>query len=202
MTPCLFALVFSLLPLQAAHAAIITYNFGGVLVEDFGTASSGTAFSGSFSYDDTQADQANLLPTLGLYDFLSFDVTVGADMISLTDSGPDDRLVVDNGTGASDSLSVASFSVTGVVGGLIPEAVSFQLVDNTGTAFSDDSLPGGDLLLSSFTASTFILGLNGPVAGGQVQRLSPVPLPAALPLFFSALAGMAFLCRRRAAPCR
>lgn len=199
MIRCLVALVFLLLPLQAPKAAIVTYTFGGILVENYGTASSGTAFSGSFSYDDTQPDQAGLLPTIGLYDFLSFDVTVGTEVISMTDGGLDDRLTVDNGTGTSDGFSIASFSVSGSVGGIVPEAVSFQLIDDTATVFSDDSLPGGDLLLSSFSSGTFILGLNAPVAGGQVQRLAPVPLPAALPLFLSALTGLGLLRWRRPA---
>ncbi len=190
------ALGFLLLPLQTPKAAIITYDFGGVLVENFGTASSGTSFSGSFSYDDIQPDQAGLLATIGLYDFLSFDVTVGTDTLSMTDGGLEDRLTVDNGTGASDGFSIASFSISGSVGGILPEAVSFQLIDDTATVFSDDTLPGGDLLLSSFTSGTFILGLNAPVAGGQIQRLAPVPLPAALPLFLTALAGLVLLRRR------
>jgi len=84
--------------------------------------------------------------------------------------------------------------------------VSFS--DPTGAVFPDDGLPSTPFSLSDFQGGNFaglgflpspFPGLPGTFQnfGGQVTSLTLVPIPAALPLFLSALAVLGFVARRR-----
>lgn len=80
-----------------AHAEIITYNFGGTLNEPnspnpnmmaFGNLPLGTAFTGSFSYDNSQPlNASNQVPYLGTYNYTNFSVTIGGATVTTSNEG-------------------------------------------------------------------------------------------------------------------
>jgi hypothetical protein len=78
--------------------------------------------------------------------------------------------------------------------------LSWELIDDaTPTALSSDTLPASYLPTSLFTGTGFQIGfsgIGGPGAGLS-GTLTSTPVPAALPLFASALGGFGILAWRR-----
>ncbi|MPY75471.1 MAG: hypothetical protein GEU87_14550 [Alphaproteobacteria bacterium] len=196
-------------------AASVAYTFGGTLDDPFGSLPAGTAFSGTLRYD-TSAAPLNSWPvdpphiTQG-YPYEEFTLTIAGQTISAV---PGASHTSDIGFSTDTShrvfLSVFQFPedpvaivTTGPVGGVTNIVyMSFLLDDATATALSGTAPVA--LAFSDFmTYRRISLGsfMNEHFASGTITYLRPVPLPAALPLFLSALGvlGLAKLRARRKA---
>jgi len=162
-------------------------------------ADDGDTFMMSYSYDTDTAVDISGSPNIGLY-FLGtpMSFTLGGVTYIAPDSSSASR--IDNDTGGVDSYvagTARSFSDNGLdnLTGMI------LLTDTDGSVFSDDSLPIS-FALSDFEQSMFNFGGSDDGVFGGVQGsidsitfssdmgMSPVPLPAAIWLFGSALAGL------------
>jgi hypothetical protein len=170
---------------SATSAAIVSYDYTGILIGDDATV------SGSFGYDNSVADSLPDEDGEGLYDGAGFwsGTVVG---------GPQD--------GATFNFTDLSISVTNddedfgdSFGGFFPVATgsmsSFDLEDSSASVFSGDSLPTA-LSLDDFDWFEFTLGAEiGDTTSAQIYEFESiseptvVPLPTAVWLFGSALLG-------------
>src|SRR5262249_44996763 len=112
----------------------------------------------------------------------------------------------DDPDGDSDAFSISS---EGNMTSNFPTGVykldgfSMGMVDDTRTAFSSDHLPTSYVSTALFDGAQFGIGFTGPGApstgAGLVGTLKspPTPIPAALPLFATALGGLGIVGWRR-----
>jgi len=164
-------------------------NTAGVLGEGLYQAIDMFAFIGFYSVED----YSPVLPLAGIT--VDDDLTLGPDFFG-------------------DGFGIASSTPTGgQVNGKDPDSFRLQLRNLAGTTLSDTSLPTAFDLADWDTANTGVsfITLNFETEGsltdsqvrGRIDGLSvtvtpsEVPLPAALPLFASALAGLGLARRRR-----
>ena len=156
---CVLTVVTVVFTPSMVAAQMVTYEFAGTLQESFGTHPVGTPFTGSLTYDASQADRT---PTLDRGDFPYTNVTlrIGTDVAS--DNGTGVINLYDDGFYPTDLFHLYTFNISGVVGGLtLAPGAGLQVVlqDVTGAAFSGASvLPGPELVVTSFTGdgATFI----------------------------------------------
>ncbi len=184
-----------------------TYSFSGTLNGPFGSLASGTPFSGTFTYDSTQALNTPFT-NRGDYLYLNFGVTILQ------------HTVIDGGTGVinmynnpgypTDLFHLYTYNVFGSFGGITLEpGAGMQLVlqDNSGTVFNDLGILKPNLTLADFTTGngTF-LELRGlfapdqlgevPLARGQLTSLKAVPEPCSL-IVTATFSGWLLMRRRR-----
>lgn len=206
-----FAFVLSIVsgaifPLSAS-AATITYAFEGtvshITIDQTGQVSasgisSGTAFSGQFAFDtDAVGSGGTTSSTYGALGInVAFDTgqnaASGNSTIQINNGIPADQFrFIGNGSTSSSFAYDDEFSL------------QIDLEEATGTIFDGTTLPLA-LLLTDFTSTQFIfVGIDGALIDifrgnlTSLTQVSPVPLPAALPLFLTMLAGMGFLRWRR-----
>lgn len=190
-------------------AAPITFNFtGSVTTAMFvpndpfaGAIGTGTAFSGSYTFESTTTD-GNAFPTDGSYSVLGlpylFTVTFGAGTFTFSTS---DILNINVSDGAVDG-----YSVLACAGGPFCFGSSAQLFlqDTDGTVFASDALPVSAPPLSAFEVAilTFTGFANDNFAqiNGQLETLvcsagcepvnGPISEPATLLLVGSALTAL------------
>jgi hypothetical protein len=158
-------------------------------------------FSFTFSYDDTTPD-SDPQPFVGRY----YSTT-------MTASGTIGSFAFSAGGGSNDSVSVVTGSqfgfnfmspITGnAIGGFSLTDINVDL--NHMISFPlNDALPSSYLAASLFKDGSFTFDFSDEIAGyfyvsemtGTIT-LTATPVPGALPLFASALAGLGFLARRR-----
>ncbi|MGI9292497.1 MAG: hypothetical protein ACR2PS_00825 [Pseudomonadales bacterium] len=175
-TQMIFALV-ACLP-SFASAAAITFNYTATLSGGPGI------LTGSFGYDDAVPDDLPGAPNEGRYPGAGFwtGVVTGGpqDGVSFSVSGAQTR-IFDNFSTIGDMLEMTAAPTTFI-----------NMEDAQATTFTSDSLPS-TLTLADFEIRNMFLSaadVGGP-AGPQVQyilqSISPVPAPAAVWLFGSAL---------------
>jgi hypothetical protein len=207
--------VFFITMFGTAHAAPVTYDFSGNLNDPFGTLSVGTPFSGSFSYDDSQALNTTNVPFSGAYGYTSVSVTIngetvtdnGTGVINVYDHGPDGSYP-SGGAGETtgyptDLFHLYTFSVSGTFGGLtLAPGAGLQVIlqDVSGNVFNGPSILGAGLTINDFTLgnATFLQlqeacsadpGYMSAIARGNLSDLSAtaVPEPASLILLIPGL---------------
>ena len=150
----------------------ITYNFSGTLVTQSGNNQSlpniNTAFTGSFTYDSSQAD-TNPDALIGDYiGTMTIDAPGGNENTPFIRTYNNTAIQVQNGQ-YQDWFYVQGLDNYHPGAGQY-ERVTFFMVDNGGTAFSTDALPGSDLDLADFPS---------PVpSGGRVTPNGGVPWPS------------------------
>lgn len=193
-----------------AHAAPVTYNFGGTVVLPGSGFNPGDPFSGSFTFDDTTAD-TNADPARGDYLGGSFSLSMGS--VNFTSNM---RLEVVNNTAGQDALSVIAVPTSpgqSMGGGFFFGAAALQFTDTTQAVFGSDAI--SELLtlsLSDFdpiffahrleiTLSAVPGGSGAPVIGDVtlLEVAGDVPEPQAVLLLGGGLVGLALWRRRRRA---
>lgn len=198
-----YCFVIPLLAISStARASIITYDLTGMLDSAVGTHASGTAFTGSFSYDTVANPDTFASPLVGQYNALSVSLTIGSETVTSVGG----LILIENQVNGGDRLT-ASGSTNGMLGGIFNPIVRWNLRANgglTSTVFSDDSLPEYLLDPADFTdnprllvfgAGSFGTGLYDTLHGS----ISAVPAPTAIWLFGAGLIGLIGFIRRRKA---
>jgi len=160
-------------------------------------------FTFNFSYDSTVLD-SDPNPNFGVYNGA---LTIGSGSIGgyTFSGGPGDIFV--NNTAGGDSIALGFLLSSGAnVNGLIPFSASLTL-QGPSSLLSSEALPSTFLAASLFssTNSPFVMNLFNPSPFdffsviGQLNTapVAATPIPAALPLFMSALAGLGFTGWRR-----
>ena len=196
----LFASMLSVLLLSPANAAIISFDFSGLIVSSpDGIVPVSTGFSGNFSYDDGLSGSA--LSDSTRYSPVDFLLSIDG-----TDIGFTGIIVVNNDSTTvfpgSDIIQVGLYNITPfpVLNGFELYGIEIDLVDNSGTVLGDESLPlgyelsdwpyGGTLAFRSFATTNITIG--------SISTLTPaVPVPAAVWLFISGLLGLLGVARRK-----
>lgn len=145
----------------------VTYSFGGVISNPFGTVAPYTPFSGSFTYAIAQPDldAGSGGPSWrGSYQYQAFSLTVGSTTVTDNGPGPGRIYVYDHGTYSNipDPLNPSTYPTDlfmlssggaslGSLGGLTLYVISLVLEDTTGTSWSSPALPGSGLTMGNFT---------------------------------------------------
>jgi hypothetical protein len=157
-------------------------------------------FSITFSYDDATPDSQPGDPTFGEY----YSTT-------MTASGTIGSFAFSAGGGSNDSIGIVTGPGTYHFGLNLQEPIAgdsiggFSLgninVDLTSTSqlLPTDALPSSYLAASLFHDGTFTLDFIQDVFFSQVTgplTVAATPIPAALPLFMSALGGIGLVCWR------
>ncbi|MBS0379164.1 MAG: FxDxF family PEP-CTERM protein [Proteobacteria bacterium] len=189
----------------AADSLTLSYQEQGPasLTVSTGTVSSPT--SSSVIYGDTFSAPTSALtnaPTYGFYDDYVFTIAAGqvdttATTISLGPTSEIDNLQVrlySLASAGSNPLPLVGINPTGVMEGWT-SSINFS---------PTQTLTSSWISPTTLTAGTYVLEVRGSVVGTSgggysgVLNLTPVPLPAGLPLLLSGLGGLAGLVRRRA----
>ncbi len=202
--------VLLLVPLvfaQGASAAVVTFSnqasfltaAPGAVLEDFESSSLGATSFADFSVTSdanhrvTDEQFLGLGPTSGTQ-FLGVDVDGGIGTITFTFTSPTPifgiNMVDALDTGVAGSLTFSTS--TGAIGTVAP---------TSGLANANVLFFGITDFMTPFTSISFTdtLGTDGVAFDDAYAQVSAVPLPAALPLFLSALAGLGLMGWRRRA---
>jgi hypothetical protein len=195
----------ALLIIGGAQAAPITFLFEGTV--DYTSFSNGTpdefgigdTFSMLVEFDSTEPDR-NADTRRGFYDWTSLTFTVG----TYSGSATGEIYIEDDYLSGRDMYNLIALSLSAPdVLGLTPGYMSFDMRDNTGTVFSDDSLPLSPPDLGDFNSISMSLKFNNFdfSANGDVEltlnSITAVPVPAAVWLFGSALGLLGWMRRRQ-----
>jgi len=199
---------FLIASIDTAKAGIITYDFAGTLQSSFGTLNAGTAFTGSFAYEGSQALNTPLHPFRGDYLYTSFSLTIGGTTV--TDNGTGVINLYDHPGYPTDLFHVYPFALSGSFGGLTlnPGAgIQIILEDAGGTALSGLALPSYNLTNADFHGGAFIelqsassafpystvhtRGYLTSLTGGTVPGQAPVPEPTSVCLMLLGLGVLA-----------
>jgi len=195
----------------AANAAAITYRLQGAIYRatDWATIAVGDAWTAEYTFD-TDAPDDHPAPDVGSYFATSVTLTVGDSgpimflmpdyqaMVNVLDNYPGcDVINNPNCLGPYDSLEFGTFNgSSAVLDGQTVSGFSITLVDSAGTLFSGsdaDALPLS-LSIDDFNSGGFNIGSG---LRGTVTSASVVPVPAAVWLFGSALAGLGWVKRKQ-----
>lgn len=133
----------------------ITYNFTGTLVSNSGNNQNlpnvGTPFTGSFTYDSSQAD-TNPNASIGQYSgTMTISAPGGSENTPFIRTYNNTVIQVRNGQ-YQDRFYVQGLDNYNPGSGQY-ERVTFFMVDNSASAFSTDALPGPDLDLADCPVS-------------------------------------------------
>lgn len=185
----------------ATQAAIVTYQFGGVVTAStVSGVSSGDRITGFYTFDDAVADSFESQPGAPIDPISAAAVghyaqsgaagfRIGGHSV-LTSFDPDrPGLYVTNDQFGLDGYSVST------------RAFSLSLQDPSATALSSDDLPTAVPAMSSFANTQFFFGLGDIIGVLDTLVVGPpnvseVPLPGSLPLAALGL-GLLALPRRR-----
>lgn len=189
-------LIVMVLSAGSARAALVTYNFSGLMNENFtlspttvfGTVPLNAPFTSTFTYDDSQPTP-NGATSEASYNLISISITIGAE----TATGAGGTLEVYDKVGGyvDDLIEAYSNSITGTLGGINPTALSVDLQNINGGVLSGPAIPGPGLPFSDFTPgnATFVEldyfpgnPSSNVFARGEIGATLSVPEPASLSL--------------------
>jgi hypothetical protein len=151
---------------KAANSATITFNFTGAVtqvpIDDIGTGIQPLdAITGSFTFDSTAVD-AITASTSGSYTStggaFGITVTIGSGALTFAESGSLNIGILNSFV---DQYTLHASSSPSLV-------IDFLLQDNSGTAFSSDSLPLSPPPLAGFAQRDFHLD-ETDIAGNETQ---------------------------------
>jgi hypothetical protein len=213
-------LVLTAITTLKSPAYAVNYAFAGNLEDNVGTISSGTAFTGSFSYSYPQALTETHGSNYSRYPVISghFSLTIGSETVSIDgiNSGsitmynkwtvlpPDAPVGMELGWDRFHILfeGPAILQEHGFFGGRKVFGLGITLSDESGNVFPDTGLAGGGMRLDQFTSATLTVKFQdnpgGWWRGSYPTITSLIPEPSSLTLL--ALGGLAlvFNMRRRA----
>lgn len=181
-----------LLPVNAVHAALVTYSFTGdvdtvnpLLSSTFNT---GQNMSGSITVNTSDT---NVNPLFGNYAVTNFSLNIGGYTATIGSSG---QVEVRNGLPGLDRFNVTENAPNGsTVNFLAPRLFEIQL-RGPASVFNSDALPTTVPSISSFSNSNQWRLVFGPGNGisvrGDMASLTAVPLPAAVILFGAGLVAL------------
>ena len=183
-----------------ANAALVNFEFQGTLQSSIAgtTLDAGDSISATFTLDTLSP-----LTTATRYDESLKNVTVEMDGVTPTDfSGSPVNFTTVFGTTQitmSFNFDGAAAPFDGAGAGTIGR---FQVTYlNSGLLLTSGVLSSLDVdlltTLSPIQGDVFVFGGESSLVNFSVASVTPVPLPAALPLFLSALAGLGFVGWRR-----
>jgi len=197
---------------STVNAAPVTIEFGGVLgfvSNGLGNLfnagiGTGTNFTGQFSYDTSTASTSGS-STFGAYPTIEFNIAFAGGATITSTGNP--VITVENNVGGIDRFIANIRPSQPTYNGILPYdsvQISLHLSDTTESVFSNNSLPD-TLVLSDF--NSVFLSYEGLMVGSSVRdsfivgltslNEVAVPVPAALPLFFSGLLGLGIVARYR-----
>jgi hypothetical protein len=132
----------------AADARAVEYRYSGQLRESFGSYPAGTAFSGTFVYENEQAD---LSPGMDRGDFVAkhFTLDIGTDHLVYAQPGVIN--IYDASFYPTDMFHYYTPGIVGQIGGVPVYVASLVLQDLGGKALADANLPATPLKLGDFT---------------------------------------------------
>ncbi len=208
----MLALIALLGPGSEAGAATLTYHFSGVFTHDVAagiarsiadgrdirlpSVKTGQSFQGTLSYSTDQPHTWNVTAHEGSFTLQDFSVSFGGSVLQMG-IGPF-GMYLQNDPSGMDRISLAGADDTGfaVLNGETVRAItSISLVDVDGAALNSVFL-GMLPELVSFEQRRLQMSISGyfdPFFGsmydGEIRSLTQTPVPAALPLFASALIG-------------
>jgi hypothetical protein len=190
-----------------AYAATIVYRFDGQVFDaTLGGIPDGTPYFGIFSYE-TDSPNLGTIPDIGVYEYNSFQITVGADTIfadlSGTASGSPPRITINNTSDSLDDFIVNANPAGGSLG-TYASVLAFNVYFSGTNVFDDISLPGTDLTRGDFEFAgvSGVATLSSGVSvnfQGTVESLQAVPIPASLWLFGTGALGLTSIARRKRA---
>lgn len=205
------------LVLSAAAAAATTVTFSGTVTTGFGSIASGSALTGTLSYDENAPISLSLTPILSVFNALtSLDFTVGGYSASLPSTSGASEVQLDDGPGVfdlgggfvipiNDRLLFRSGAASGLVGSALDGTAALQffnirLDDSTNAAFNTAGSLPSSLALSSFDSRLFFIDFEGGTVSGTIDALrtvAAVPIPATLPLLVCGVGLLGWAGRRR-----
>lgn len=194
---------------SGASAATLTYNFSGTFTQDGGggtarnitsgiefnlpSVTAGQSFQGTLSYSTEQPHSWNVTEHDGSFTLQQFSVSFGENVLHMG-IGPF-GIHLQNDVSGIDKVSIAGADDTGFAllnGDTVRAMTSIALVDVDGSALNSvvlGMLPEL-LLFEQRRLQIFIAGYFDPtfsIYNGEIATLTQTPIPAALPLFGSAL---------------
>ncbi len=200
------AAALSLILSSTANAAIVTVDWSGIVTSTpiAGTVDVNDAVTGSFSYDDTTAVTSPFGST-GL-SYLTHHIS-SFSVNGLSGSRDDQFLPVFDGTTGDgiQSRGVSGAYTGDLLAGFSVIELFVQFTDTTASVFSSTALPS-TLNDTDFDIKFGLLRLSD--SAGEVRfdvdsfttsGVAPVPVPAAVWLMGSALAGLVGFKRKKAA---
>ena len=221
----LACLVFGLSTSMAHAVTVTTFNFQGTITSYFtdlpsdpfgGTIAVGDTVTGYYTFD---LDETDLEPGTGIGSYLWLGATpLGAHAEINGNSFDYENLLIqvynncgsgtpDPTTGCGPISPLDYYEVTGghSVSSDVIDSVSLQYTDNTATALSNDSLLNAPPSLGDFDQAVGQIlyeeiGVFGNTTDYSIGfNLTAVPVPAALPLLLSGIAGLGLISRKRKA---
>ena len=222
----MFLFAVCLLPavmISNAHAKLVTVQFNGTV--DFissgatGLIDIGNSFSGSYTYEtltpdaDASSISGEYIYAIKEMSFFVGDLYFSKGVDPTPSFGTDSILIVNNGFGIDLDLYAAIVPVLDGADVGIFSANNFgfemSLFDQTGTVYTNDSLPS-DLNLASFQNSDPNLqptlqlmftndGKKSTFSSANISSISTVPVPASIWLLGTGLVGLISLTKRKIA---
>jgi hypothetical protein len=186
-----------------AQASTVAFSYDGIVTSALPIYSgfqAGDTFNIQFSFESTTPDEHPLNPINGTYVNAIKGITFSSTNLNFT-AGASDLLInsiavtnysVGAGSGATDEFLLdASF------GGSVPVSyIQLKLRTLDLATFTSDQLPTSFLSTALFDITPFSMdtgGRFGLVFGILSDPVASTPIPAALPLFASALGGLGFV---------
>lgn len=207
------------------NAATLTFHFTGTFTHStnggvghsvstgqeigFPSVTVGQSFQGSVSYSTDQPHTWNVTEQHGSFTLSAFSLAFGGTTLTMS-IGPF-GMTLENNVGGTDRISLSGADDTGLAylnGEAVRAIAAIALVDRDGTALASPALVAlPDLLLFEDRRLNLVLsGYFGPYTGpnytGDIATLTQTPVPAALPLFASAVIGGGVVLWRRRKPMR
>jgi len=179
---------------NAAQAALVNYSFTGSVSNISGALRSSTmnltsSVTGSFQFDNATPGSSNL--HVGNYAgaVTGMNLSIGGYATSLTPGA--NTISLFNNVGFGDRWKLVTEATGGAIRGYTPISFDLQLDDDAGEAFHNTRLQNPPSLstLSSTRWRVIFENADGNLVTvrGVVNRLTAVPLPAAVLLFGAGL---------------